>query len=232
MNLRNIKVITFDCYGTLIDWESGLAASLQSILSRHNIHEDKESLLERYARIEAAEQARDYRTYKRILAAVLNHLGSELRFTPTEDESQQFSLSVGDWPAFADTAPALRMLKQRFGLVIISNVDDDLFARTNVQLGIEFDDIITAEQVGAYKPSARMFSCALERIGLPVDEVLHVAQSIYHDIVPAQKLGLKTVWINRRHGLSGSGATPRAVAVPDHELPDLMSLEALLHDQP
>jgi 2-haloacid dehalogenase len=231
MDLRNIKAITFDCYGTLIDWESGLTAVLQSILQAHNIHEDKDSLLERYARIEAAEEAGDYRNYKLILATVLKRLGGELRFSPTDDEYHQFSHSVGNWPAFADTAQALGQLKQRFRLVIISNVDDDLFARTNVHLGIEFGDIITAEQSGAYKPSEKMFSHALERIGLPVDEILHVAQSIYHDIVPAQKLGLKTVWINRRQGLSGFGATPAAVATPDFEFPDLKSLAALLADQ-
>ena len=130
-------------------------------------------------------------------------------------------------PPFADTQPALKALERRFRLAIISNTDDDLFARTNQQLDVAFDWIVTAQQVKSYKPSLNNFRQALAHIGLPTEQVLHVAQSLFHDHVPAKQLGLETVWVNRRHGKAGSGATPMADARPDLEVPDLATLVTL-----
>jgi 2-haloacid dehalogenase len=162
-----------------------------------------------------------------LLMTVLRGLGERLGFTPSAAEQSRFADSVGDWPPFADTRAALRALRRRFRLAIISNTDDDLFARTNQQLDVAFDWIVTAQQVKSYKPSLNNFRQALARIGLPTEQVLHVAQSLFHDHVPAKQVGLETVWINRRHGKTGSGATPIADARPDLEVQDLATLVSL-----
>ena len=155
---------------------------------------------------------------------VLSRLGERLGFVPSKLEEARFADSVGDWPPFDDTPAALAALKRRFQLAIISNVDDDLFARTNERLGVVFDWVVTAQQVGSYKLSPDNFHQALARIGLPKGQVLHVAQSLFHDHVPAKQIGLETVWVNRRHGKSGSGATPPANVQPDLEVRDLATL--------
>jgi 2-haloacid dehalogenase len=137
-----------------------------------------------------------------------------------------FAESVRDWPAFPDSGPALRRLHQRFRLGVITNCDADLFAASAERLGTVFDWVVTAEQVRSYKPSVHNFELAFERIGVPVDRILHVAQSLFHDHVPAKQLGLTTVWIDRRHDRPGSGATPPASAIPDAVFPDMASFAA------
>lgn len=161
------------------------------------------------------------------IAIVLRGLGERLSFSPSEPEQVRFATSVGNWPPFANTPVALTTLKRRFKLAIISNVDDDLFALTNKKLGVVFDWVITAQQVGSYKPSLNNFRQALSRIGLPKENVLHAAQSLFHDHMPAKQLGLDTVWVNRRHGKVGSGASPSANVRPDLEVPDLATLARL-----
>ena len=218
------RVLTFDCYGTLIDWETGLLAALQPILADHGTMLDAEHLLTLYGELESTAEQGSYTPYRQLLMMVLSRLGERLGFVPSKPEEARFADSVGDWPPFADTPAALAALKRRFRLAIISNVDDDLFVRTNERLGVIFDWIVTAQQVGSYKPSPNNFEQALARIGLPKGQVLHVAQSLFHDHVPAKQLGLETVWVNRRHGKSGSGATPPAHARPDLEVRDLATL--------
>jgi 2-haloacid dehalogenase len=215
------EVLTFDCYGTLIDWESGLAPGLQDVVGG-----EREDLLARYARHEAEAEAGPYLRYREVVAAGLRGVAAELGAEPTEAQVAAFADSVGDWPAFPDSAEALVRLKERFRLGVITNCDDDLFARSNEKLGVEFDWVITAEQVGAYKPSERGFEVAFERIGLPRERILHVAQSLFHDHVTAKRLGLSTVWIDRRHGRAGAGATPPAEATPDATFPDMASFAA------
>jgi 2-haloacid dehalogenase len=139
------------------------------------------------------------------------------------EAADAFGDAVGDWPPFPDSTDALRLLQTRFRLGVITNCDDDLFARSNARLGVEFDWVVTAQGVGSYKPNPRNFEVALEHIGVRRERILHVAQSLFHDHVPAKRLGLSTAWINRRHGRSGSGATPPAEATPDVELPDMAS---------
>jgi 2-haloacid dehalogenase len=221
------SVLSFDCYGTIIDWEAGIVAAVRPILSAHGLDIADEQVLELYAALESAAEAGPYRRYADILADVMRGLGERLGFTPSPTEADALAASVGNWPPFADSAEALATLKRRFKLAIISNIDDDLFAASQRHLGVEFEWIVTAQQARSYKPSLNNFRVALERIGLPRDQVLHVAQSLFHDHVPARQLGLDTVWVNRRGGKRGGGATPPADAQPDLEVPDLRTLADL-----
>jgi 2-haloacid dehalogenase len=222
----DFDVLTFDCYGTLIDWESGIGSALRPVFGHHKIRADMDRTLELYAELEAEAEQAEYRDYKTILATVLEGLGARLGFRPTPAETTRFSRSVEDWPPFSDSARALRALKQKYKLAIISNIDDDLFAFSARRLEVPFDWVITAQQARSYKPSLNNFRVAIERIGVPTARILHVAQSLFHDIAPAKELGLATVWVNRRHDTTGFGATPPARAQPDLEVPDLEALAA------
>jgi 2-haloacid dehalogenase len=226
LDLDGVEALTFDCYGTLIDWEAGLTAAFEPILAAHGNAAMRDDVLERYARHEAAAEAGPYLRYRDVLAAGLRGVAGELGFPPSPAEVATFSGSVADWPAFPDSAAALEQLHRRFRLGVITNCDDDLFAASARRLGTDFDWVVTAEQAGSYKPSEANFQLALERIGLPHERVVHVAQSLYHDHVPAKRLGFRTVWINRRHDRPGSGATPPATATPDAMYPDMASFAA------
>jgi 2-haloacid dehalogenase len=220
------EVLTFDCYGTLIDWETGIVRALRAALGPLGRDVPDEELLTRYAGHEAAAEAGPYLPYRRILANTARAVASELEMEISDDAAARFGDSVGDWPSFPDSSSALRLLQARFRLGVITNCDDDLFARSNARLGVAFDWIVTAQQVGSYKPNPRNFEVAFERIGVPRERILHVAQSLFHDHVPAKRLGLSTVWINRRHDRPGSGATPPAEARPDLEAPDMVRFSA------
>jgi 2-haloacid dehalogenase len=218
------EVLTFDCYGTLIDWETGLWKALQLIIATHHIDLSLDRALELYGELETEAERGEYHEYKTVLQMVLKGLGQRLGFVPTANELQHFSMSVKNWPAFSDSTQALQALKRKYKLAIISNIDDDLFAFSAQRLQVKFDWIITAQQARSYKPSLNNFRLAFERIGLPQSRILHVAQSLFHDIAPAKALGLSTVWVNRRHDKEGFGATPPAQAQPDLEVPDLETL--------
>jgi 2-haloacid dehalogenase len=226
LDLSRFSVLSFDCYGTLIDWETGLWSALQAVLAHHDVAIGREAALELHGELETATESGPYRSYRAVLATVLDGFGQRLGFAPTAEERERFAASVGGWPAFPDTVAALRALQRRYRLAILSNVDDDLFAATARRLRVPFDWVITAQQLGSYKPAARNFELAIERIGVGKERQLHVAQSLFHDIAPARALGLATVWVNRRRGLAGPGATPPAAAVPDLEVPDLATLAA------
>jgi 2-haloacid dehalogenase len=224
--------LTFDCYGTLIDWETGILAALRPVLDAHGAAAgDDEALLAAFARHEAALEEGPYLRYADVLAGCLRALGDELSFAPTDDELTTFGRSVKDWPAFADSPDALARLKQRFKLGVITNCDDDLFAASNAKLGVEFDWIVTAEQARGYKPRTENFEFAFARIDVPRERILHVAQSLFHDHVPAKALGMTTVWVDRRQGKAGTGATPPAEATPDLTVPDLRSFAELATGQ-
>ena len=222
--LDDFDVLTFDCYGTLIDWEAGIWKALHPIFATHHVDLVPDRALELYGALESEAERGAYREYRVVLRTVLEGLGARLGFAPSTNELQQFSASVKDWPAFPDSPRALQMLKKKYKLAIISNIDDDLFALSAQRLQVEFDWIITAQQARSYKPSLNNFRLAFERIGLPERKILHVAQSLFHDIAPAKALGVSTVWINRRHDREGFGATPPAHAQPDLEVPDLQTL--------
>jgi 2-haloacid dehalogenase len=219
-------VLTFDCYGTLIDWEAGILRALRTALGAQARDVHDEDLLAAFARHEAAADSGPYLRYRAILAKTARGVASELDVTTDDDAASAFGDSVGDWPAFPDSAEALRVLHERYRLGVITNCDDDLFDRSKERLGVAFDWVITAQQVGSYKPNPRNFEVAFERIGTPRERILHVAQSLYHDHVPAQRLGLSTAWINRRHGRTGPGATPPAEVTPDFEAPDMATFSA------
>ncbi|MBM4423237.1 MAG: haloacid dehalogenase type II [Chloroflexi bacterium] len=224
LSFGSFEVLTFDCYGTLIDWETGIGNALRPVLAARGKTMTMDAALELYGELESNAERGDYRNYKTVLRMVLEGFGARLGFAPTEEELARFSMSVKDWPAFPDSARALAALKRKYKLAILSNIDDDLFAFSNQRLGVEFDWIITAQQAGSYKPSLNNFRVAFERIGLPKEKILHVAQSLFHDHAPAKQFGLATVWINRRHDKPGFGATPPAQAQPNWEAPDLQSL--------
>lgn len=215
--------LTFDCYGTMIDWESGILAALRPVLEAHDVARDDETLLELFAHHEAALEAGPYQRYRDILAGALRGIGTDLKFEPTQAEQDAFGVSVRDWPAFGDSAQSLQRLKERFRLGVITNCDDDLFAASNEKLQVEFDYVITAQQAEGYKPRLENFEYAFAHIDTPRERILHVAQSLFHDHVPAKALGMTTVWIDRRAGREGGGATPPAAAVPDMTFPDLAS---------
>jgi 2-haloacid dehalogenase len=216
MDYSGFDALTFDCYGTLIDWERGILAALPAGL-------DADEALAAFAQLESELEAGPYLRYREVLARCYDGLAE--RFALPAPGREAFADSVGDWPAFPDSPAALARLKERFKLGVITNCDDDLFARSNARLEVEFDWVVTAQQVGAYKPSTRGFEEAFARIEVPRERILHVAQSLFHDHVTAKRLGLSTVWIDRRGGRAG-GATPAAEAKPDATFSDMASFAA------
>jgi len=226
LDFNQFEVVSFDCYGTLIDWESGILPVLKQLLSSRDIDLSDDGTLEMFAEFESEleKDQSNYIKYRQILQEVVEKLGQRFNFEPTETELNSLADSVKNWQPFPDTVAALAALKQKYKLAVISNIDDDLFAGTAKHLQVELDWVITAEQVRSYKPSTRNFESAIDRMGIAPEKLLHVAQSLYHDIVPAASMGISTVWVNRRQGKAGFGATLPASAQPDLEVPDLKTL--------
>lgn len=230
--------ITFDCYGTLVDWERGILDVVKPYLAAHGHYPDDEEILEIYAKEEAAAETGAYLPYRKILRQVMRGFGFHYQFSHTKEEIYKLEEALPAWPLFPDTVDGLRRLGRKYRLAIISNIDNDLFAGTREALDVPFDHVITAEDVGAYKPSIKNFRRALTVIGEEPHKILHVAQSVYHDIVPARAMGLSTVWVDRRAGKEGSGATPPVEEMdeteriaeaakgvyPDHRVTDLFML--------
>jgi 2-haloacid dehalogenase len=183
----------------------------------------QDSFLEAYARHEAELEEGPYLTYREVLASSYRGAAADLGAEVSDGEAEAFAESVRDWPVFPDTPAALARLAERFRLGVITNCDDDLFASSSQKLGVDLDMVVTAQQARAYKPSHHPFEVAFERLGLPRERILHVAQSLFHDHVPARQLDLMSVWIDRRGGKEGSGATPQADAQPDAVFPDMES---------
>ncbi|HTK95624.1 MAG TPA: haloacid dehalogenase type II [Terriglobales bacterium] len=220
LDFKSFEVLTFDCYGTLIDWETGILGALRPLVAKHGKKVSDQELLALYGELEARLEAGEYKRYREILRQVVRAMGERLGFQATEAEMDSLPDSLGAWPPFPDTVAALRRLKSRYQLAILSNTDDDLFAQTAKRLEVPFDFVITAQQAGSYKPSLNNFLLALKRVGVPQGKVLHVGQSRHHDIAPARELGLKNVLVTRR----GHGATVANAAQPDLEVPDLKTL--------
>jgi 2-haloacid dehalogenase len=221
IDFDQFDAVTFDCYGTLIDWEAGIAPGLAALFASAGETAGSEDLLERYGRHEADLEGGPYRRYREVVAEGGRRVAAEFGVVPTEEALVAFGDSVGEWPSFPDSAQALRRLATRFRLGVITNCDDDLFTRSNRRLEVDFDWVFTAQQIGGYKPDPRNFAYAFERMDVPRERVLHVAQSLFHDHVPAKAIGLTTVWIDRRGDRPGSGATPPAAASPDLVLPSM-----------
>ena len=229
MTLRfdRFEVLSFDCYGTLIDWERGILEATRRLLHPHDIDPRDDAVLEAFARHEQQLEAGPFQSYRGILTGVARAIGAEHGLDLDDAETADFGASVADWPAFPDSPAALARLATGFRLAVVTNCDDDLFAASALRLGVAFDEVVTAQQVGSYKPAPRHFEVMFERLGIPRERILHVAQSLFHDHVPAKALGLTTVWVDRRGGRTGSGATPPAEANPDLVVPDLASLADL-----
>ena len=223
LDYGRFEALTFDCYGTLIDWEAGILAGLRRVLATRAVDPPDDELLEAFARVEASLESGPYLRYREILGRCVREVAADYAVAPVVAEVAAFADSVGDWPAFPDSIEALERLQFRYRLGVITNCDDDLFARSAARLQTEFDWVVTAQSARGYKPNPHNFEVAFERIGLPRERILHVAQSLFHDHVPAKELGLTTVWIDRRAGRPGSGATPPADATPDATFPDMAS---------
>jgi 2-haloacid dehalogenase len=232
MKLTGFEALSFDCYGTLIDWEAGLSAVLVPWAREQGLDLTEEQLLAAYATIEATVEAeRPGDLYPDVLARSMRLLGEALKAEVTGEEAARLAGSVPGWPAFADSHDALLVLAKRFKLIILSNVDRASFAGSKARLGVEFTSVITAQDVGSYKPSRRNFdalTAEAARLGVGPGKLLHVAQSLFHDHVPAKRAGLPTVWINRRHARPGWGATPEppAPVTPDWEFPSMAAFAA------
>jgi 2-haloacid dehalogenase len=225
---ENHAALTFDCYGTLIDWESGLLTSLIPFLESKGHPLPAEDVLALYARFESEAEHGPFKIYKAVLRQCMHSLATHLGFTLEGDEANLLARSIENWQPFPDTIDALRRLKTRYRLCIVSNIDGDLIAHSQKWLQVPFDEVVTAEQVGSYKPAHGHFTEAQRRLGLPKEQILHIAQSLYHDIAPARALGIANVWVNRRRGKAGGGATPVSAATPDREVGSLKELADLL----
>lgn len=231
MDFDGFDALTFDCYGTLIDWETGILGGLRPLLAEHAWTGDDEEALELFGAVESGIQTERYRPYAEVLRLCVDRIADRVGFTPTEEERGSLLRSLGAWPAFPDTVEALAVLKAHYRLAVVSNVDDVLFSLSARHLGVEMDEVVTAEQVGSYKPAPAHFHRVVDRLGLPRERILHVAQSLFHDVAPARELGFTTVWVNRRGGRSGFGATPPSDASPDLEVPDLATLAGLVEGE-
>ena len=221
---KGVEALTFDCYGTLIDWETGLRRALRTALGANAARVPDEALLNQFAaheaRLETDARGEAFVAYREVLWGVLAAMAAT--FNARVRDPDALGASIRDWPAFPDTSAALRRLKTRFRLCVVSNIDDDLFEMSRPKLGVELDGVVTAQQVRSYKPGKAHFKEALGRLGLPASRVVHVAQSLHHDIAPASEMGLRTVWVNRQAGRPG--ATPPSRATPDLEVPDMAAL--------
>jgi 2-haloacid dehalogenase len=231
MNFSRFTTISFDCYGTLIDWEAGILPVLRCVLANHGQSIPDASILEMYGEFEADAETGPYQNYRDVLQSVVRAFAERFHFQATSAEIRSLHESVSAWPAFPDTVAALRELQTRYRLAVISNIDDDLFAETRKQLHVKFDAVITAEQASSYKPSINNFQMALRTLAISPDQLLHAGQSVYHDVVPARSLGISTVWVNRGSARPGIGAVRTATGRdfagrPDLEVPDLASLAA------
>jgi putative hydrolase of the HAD superfamily len=218
MKLTDFKVLTFDCYGTLVDWESGMVEALKPLVAKVGRALTRVKILEAHARHESAQQlATPAKLYSDLLAVVHKRLAETWEVPVTWDECVAYGQSIRDWPDFPDSAAALKYLKQHYELVILSNVDNRSFAFSNEKLGVEFDAVFTAEDIGSYKPSPRNFEYMLEKLsarGIAKEQILHTAESLFHDHGPANDFGLATCWIHRRHEQGGFGATMNPGKIP------------------
>ena len=232
MRLSDFSVLSFDCYGTLIDWESGIVAALAPWLAAHDVAPDRERVLAAFSSAEAPhQQATPGMLYRDLLAEVHGAIADQFGLARDPAAARAFGASIANWPAFPDSAEALRYLEQHYRLVILSNVDRASFAHSNDRLGVSFDPVYTAEDIGCYKPDPRNFAHMLAGLGergIAKEQILHTAESLFHDHVPAKACGLATCWIHRRAGRQGFGATraPEDEVRPDFRFATLAAMAA------
>jgi 2-haloacid dehalogenase len=226
LDLSQFEWLSFDCYGTLIDWESGILAYIRPLLERKGSKVSADQILNLYSEFEPRRQEPPYRTYREVLAGVMRDFAAEFHVEVTDEEARGLPDSIRDWEPFPDTVAALGELKSRCKLAVLSNIDDDLFRFTAPKLGVGLDAVVTAQQVGSYKPSLQNFAILLERLQSDKRRLLHVAESLFHDVAPARSLGIATVWVNRRQGRPAA-ATRFIAEQPDIEVASIGELAHL-----
>ena len=219
--MEAFDIITFDCYGTLIDWEAGIISAFQSEAAKDRVELQGDQIIEAYAAEEPAVESASYLSYRQVLGETARRVAAKLEWDLLAERAGFLATSLPEWQPFPDTNPALERLARRYTLGILSNIDDDLLAATRRYFTVDFDLIVTAQQVRSYKPGLAHFKEALVRAG--EKRLLHAAQSYFHDVVPASKLAIPVVWVNRK----GSGIEPDG-PVPTHEVRNLTELANLL----
>ena len=221
MNLTYFRVLSFDCYGTLIDWETGITEGLRPLVTRSNKQLQRDEVLQSYSHHEATvEEETPAMPYPEVLKTVYDRLARGWNIKTGRDEAEAFAASIRNWPAFVDSPSALQYLKKYYKLVILSNVDRESFKASNAKLQVDFDYIFTARDIGSYKPNLRNFEYLIEKLGQAGYEktsILHTAQSLFHDHLPANRFGLASAWIDRRDKQEGFGATPAPAALPHYD---------------
>ena len=237
MRLSDFNALTFDCYGTLIDWETGIVTAVRQWLSGIGQDRSDDVILETFANCESTQQRQTPgMLYPELLARTLHRMAAAWDLNASVEEAAAFGNSVKDWPAFPDAAESLVRLKKHYRLVILSNVDRESFRHSQAKLGDVFDAVYTAEEVGSYKPNPRNFIHMLEKeaaAGIPAAKILHTAQSLFHDHVQAKRQGLASAWIDRRLDADGWGATmpPEAPVTPDFHFPSLYAMAESREDE-
>ena len=221
MNLTDFRVLSFDCYGTLIDWETGITNGLRPLVTRSSKQLQRDEVLQSYSHHEAAvEEETPAMPYPEVLKTVYDRLARGWNIKTGREEAEAFAASIRNWPAFADSPSALQYLKKHYKLVILSNVDWESFKASNAKLKVDFDYIFTAQDIGSYKPDPRNFGYLIEKlgqVGYEKTSILHTAQSLFHDHLPANRFGLASAWIDRRHEQTGFGATPAPETLPRYD---------------
>jgi 2-haloacid dehalogenase len=219
--LTDFSALTFDCYGTLIDWETGMVEALQPLTSQSSRKLTRDDILEAHARHESSQQVQTpAKIYRELLATVYRRLAEEWGVAVRWSECVTYGRSIRNWPVFPDTVASLQYLKRRYKIVILSNIDNESFSFSNEKLGVDFDAVYTAEDCGSYKPSARNFEYMLAKIrtlGIEKSKILHTAESLFHDHGPANEQGLTSCWIHRRHDQEGSGAAMALTKTPKYD---------------
>lgn len=234
LNPARFELVTFDCYGTLVDWESGILSAMLPVLERHEVHASADDILRAYARAESAAESGPFVSYAEVLRLTFTGMARDLGFAPRSDEVSTLVEALPSWRPFADTVAALRNLKGRYRLGIISNVDDDMLAGTLTSLEVPFDVLVTAESVGAYKPDPRLFDAMLERADAILEgdrgRWLHAGCSLHHDMGPARSLGIPCVHVVRDTGRERCTPDVQGSVRPDASAPDMAGLWRLLSE--
>ena len=226
LDFNNFEWISFDCYGTLVDWETGISDAVAGVFARHGVRKSKDEILAMFSDAEPkAQSSGEFLEYSRTLQDVMKIMAGEVGIRLSRTETDCLPDSLPHWPVFPDVTGPLKAMQSRYKLAIISNVDDYLFAGTNANLAITFDAVVTSQQVRSYKPDLRNFRAAAERMAVEKGQWLHIGESLFHDIGPANRMGLESVWVNRPNRGGGSRRTD---AVPSLEVPGLADLAQLI----
>jgi len=213
----DFDIVTFDCYGTLVDWENGIVTAFQSEAAKDGVELKAADIIEAYSAEEPVVESTGYRSYREVLGETARRVGARLGWTIEPERAGFLAPSLTDWKPFPDTNAALERLAGRYELGILSNVDDDLLAASRRHFTVSFDLIVTAQQVKSYKPAQAHFTEALARTA--GKRLLHAAQSYFHDVVPTSNLGIPVVWVNRH-----SSPVPLGGPRPTHEVRTLTEL--------